>query len=65
MNIILHLLLLHIYYYSILFQVVSEPKMLVHKGRTVMVFEMQLNVNLKIMKREEHEGRCVVMIDVW
>jgi len=38
-------------------EVNGEPKMVVIGGRTIMVFQMQLNVNLKIMKREEHEGR--------
>ena len=37
-------------------EVTSGPKMVAHKGKTIVVFQMQLNVNLKIMKREEHEG---------
>jgi len=37
-------------------EVTSGPKMVAHKGKTICVFQMQLNVNLKIMKREEHEG---------
>jgi len=37
-------------------EVKSEPKMMVFQGKAIQVFAMQLNVNLKIMKREEHEG---------
>lgn len=38
-------------------EVTSEPMMLVYMGKPILVFQMQLNVNLKIMTREEHEGR--------
>ena len=36
-------------------EVTQDPKILMHKGKAVLVFPMQLNVNLKIMKREELE----------
>ena len=38
-------------------EVVGEPKMILHAGKSVMVFKLQLNINLGIMKREEHVGR--------
>jgi len=37
-------------------EVKSEPKMMVFQGKAIQVFEMQLNLNLEILKREEHEG---------